>query len=263
MSRPRFRFTWPLLRGALLDRGRFARWANALRSGPFGSRPARWLLFAAVSLFLIAAIGSLSAFLLARSNIRKLEQRFHATIELGPVIPCGLGVCLRDVKVRFEDAPGLSVNVAKTRLRPAFRGQSRSVAVDGLHASWKGTAAEVEAQARALSARVWRTKEAGGASPSEAAPTTVRVANASFSWQTPDGAEGVRAQGVEVEKTGGDIRLFAEELRGAVGKRSIALSRGRAYLRRDAGEMHFVSADAQELRLEQSEGAAATDSTLR
>lgn len=262
MSHPRFRLAWPRRWALLVDRVRLSRWVNASRLGALGRRPPRWVLITALTLFALVSLGSLAAFWVARSSIRNLEQRFHASIDLGPVLPCGLGVCLHNVTVRFGDAPGLTVDVAKARLQLALRREPRDVTIDGARATWKGTPAEVEAQARALSARWAHAKAQGNVAPGGTAGTAVRVANASFVWQAPEGGDSVRARGLELEKVGGDVRLFAEEGHASLGKRLIALSRGRAYLRREGEEIRFVSADAHELRLDQVGGATEADSTV-
>ncbi len=198
----------------------------------------------------LTLVGSIGLLVLARSAVRNLEERFHASIAIGSAMPCGFGICVRNTTVRFKDAPGLAIEVEKVVLRPAFRREPRSVLFDSAHIAWTGPLNEVEAQADLLAQRLRRAPSTGDTRDVASQQTTFRVTNSTLLWQAAVGGESLRAQGVEVERSGGDIRIFAEQARGALARRTVVLSRGRASLRRERGATRFVSAEAQELHVE-------------
>lgn len=215
----------------------------------------RWALYTALALTTIGAVGSLLIFLFARSSVKNLEERYHASISFGAVLPCGFGVCVRDARVRFDDAPGLALSVPRVRFRPASKREPRSIELDGLEAAWTGQLAEVETQARALAQRFEKPPQNNAEPKARSHETSLHVKNASLVWQAAAGGESVKAQGVDVEKVGADIRVFAEQVRGSLQQRSLLLTRGRTSLRRQGASTRFVSAEAHELHLE-SVGAA-------
>jgi transglycosylase-like protein len=221
-------------------------------------RAPRWVVYTGLTLGSLGIGGALIVFLLARSSVQNLEQRYHASVSLGLVLPCGVGVCIQDTNVHFADAPGLVLEIPKIRVQlPLLRG-ARSVQLDGAQAVWAGAPEAVEAQARALAQTFARSLSPGSSgSKAQTAETIFLVRNASFSWQAPAGEEGVKAQGVEIEKSGGDVRMFAEQVRGSFQRRSLLLLRGRASLRREGGHTRFVSAEAHELHVESAGDALA------
>jgi Transglycosylase len=222
------------------------------------SRGPRWAAYGGLSLGALVALGSLAAYLLTRSSIRNLEQRFHASISIGTVLPCGVGICARSVRVRFEDAPGLVFEAQKIRLSSAPQSDARLLLVDDAKVSWRGSLAQIEAQAQALGQRIARSAAAGESAKAKgsAGETIVRATGASFAWQSPDG-DGVQAQGIEFERAGGELRLLAEEAHGSLRHSVISLAQGRASLRRVGSSTRLVAAEAHELRIEQSQKSAA------
>ncbi|MCU0687109.1 MAG: transglycosylase domain-containing protein [Polyangiaceae bacterium] len=250
MRRPRLERLWPPPWRAIVAQ------IKALNPSRLPRGP-RWAAYGGLSLGALLALTSLAAYLLTRSSIRNLEQRFHASISIGTVLPCGVGICARGVRVRFEDAPGLVFEAQKIRLSSAPQNDARLLLVDGAKVSWRGSLAQIEAQAQALGQRIARSAAVGEPAKAKGSSgdTMVHATGASFDWQSPDG-DGVQAQGIEFERAGGELRLLAEEAHGSLRQNVISLAQGRASLRRVGSSTRLVAAEAHELRIEQSQKGA-------
>lgn len=225
----------------------------------------------AAGVAVLAVAGAAASFgPLVRGRVERAAERAGATVTIASVRPTWNGVELRDVRVRLEDAPSVTIAIDIVSV-DGIVGDRRAVARGGRVEAVGGPAA-LGAELAALRARLAR----GDTAPATGGGggTSVAAEDLAIRWSPDRGAaDGVVAEGVRVERVeGGGVDVAIGELRATIGA-STGTAHGVAVgLRRHDGEVRIANATARDAvvdvagrpaDLPAAEGAVATPPARR
>ncbi len=201
---------------------------------------------ALVALVVVAgAVGAaaLAAPALVRKRASERAATYGATIEISRVRPSSAGVRLVGVKLAFEDAPGLGVQLDEIVVDAGPLSGVRAVAVHGGRVTATGTRQALSEAVAKIAAR--RPARTGGAK----AATPVSVDGLAATWSSPEGE--LSAEGLALQRGGAEIEATVGALSWSEGARRVSARRARVTLARgDAGHrVKLVRADEVEVEV--------------